>query len=147
MFFWWRRRRREAAGEENGTGERNNRAIGADAADTAHVAEGPDGAEAAADRVLELAGRRTAKQVAPQIGMTVLALAERHGVDFASNCRRGTCARCRCQVVAGSDCLSAPNEAETARLEPDEIAAGYRLGCQARVKAIGPMRIRHAPYF
>lgn len=106
-----------------------------------------DREEAQAERTLELAGRRTSKTVVATIGMTVLELAERHDVDFASNCRRGTCARCRCRVEEGSEFLSPPNEAETARLMPEELADGYRLGCQARVMEAGRMKIRHAPYF
>lgn len=150
LWAWWRSRRTsDGNGKQNGaqkgttgTGERTNETREAGAA---HGVAG--GQEAPGERLLELAGRRTVKTVAPQIGKSVLELAEENGVDFASNCRRGTCARCRCRVVEGGPFLSEPNEAETLRLEPDEIAEGYRLGCQARVTGIGPMRIRHAPYF
>lgn len=114
-------------------------------ADAAPVDAAP--AVAAHEGLLELAGRRTAKSIAPVIGMSVLELADANGIDFASHCRRGTCARCRCKIEAGSECLSEPNEAETERLLPEELSGGFRLGCQARVTDIGPMRIRHAPYF
>lgn len=123
----------------------------AEIADTAVTAD-TGSAKTTADaetsgRLLELAGRRTVRAVVPVIGKTVLELAEDNGVDFVSHCRRGTCARCRCRVEAGGEYLSAPNGVETARLGGDEIAEGYRLGCQARVTGFGPMRVRHAPYF
>jgi len=108
---------------------------------------GPEGGAAEPAATLELAGRRTAKAVVPVIGKSVLELAEANGIDFASHCRRGTCARCRCRVESGGEFLNEPNAAETERLTDDEIARGYRLGCQARVAGIGPVRIRHAPYF
>jgi len=148
LWAWWRARRTsdgkrtDANKGSTGTGEP---AIGTREAGGTLNAVGEQ--EAPEERMLELAGRRTVKAVVPQIGKSVLELAEEYGVDFASNCRRGTCARCRCRVVEGELYLSEPNEAETLRLEPDEIAAGYRLGCQARVTGIGPMHIRHAPYF
>lgn len=144
MVFWkrWRSRRHqdEAAragnGLESGTGTDSLRHGGAGA-----------GADESDEGTVELAGRQLTKRVMPDPELTVMALAERHGVDFASNCRRGTCARCRCKVLEGAGFMSEPNEAETLRLMPEEIADGYRLGCQARVTGDGPVRIRHAPYF
>lgn len=97
--------------------------------------------------VVELAGRTIQRKVKPVIGASILELAEHYKVDWNSNCRRGTCARCRCKVITGEDYLSKPNEAEIARLEPEEIEDGYRLGCQARVEQVGDVVIKHAPYF
>lgn len=144
MFFWkrWRNRRRQDGaaragnGPEAGTGTSALRHGGAGA-----------GEDEPGEGTVELAGRRLTKRLMPDPELTVLALAERHGVDFASNCRRGTCARCRCLVLEGAGFMNEPNKAETLRLTPEEIAGGYRLGCQARVTGDGPVRIRHAPYF
>ena len=43
--------------------------------------------------------------------------------------------------------LSEPNEAEQLRLEPEEIEQGYRLGCQAKVVASGPIKATLETYF
>ena len=97
--------------------------------------------------VITLQGRTIKKQVKPVIGATILELAQANKVDWLSNCKRGTCARCRSLVIEGMDCLSIPNEAEINRLEQDELAQGYRLGCQAKIIKAGPMSIKHASYF
>ncbi|WFB56287.1 2Fe-2S iron-sulfur cluster-binding protein [Paenibacillus sp. BR1-192] len=103
--------------------------------------------EAVPDRIIELTGREVQRSVAPVLGMTVLDLAERNEVDWNSFCKRGTCARCRCMVVEGIEYLSEPNLAEERRLDPEEIEEGYRLGCQSRIETVGPVKIKHAPYF
>jgi len=96
---------------------------------------------------IELAGRTVRRTVKPTVGVTILQLAEQHKVDWNSNCRRGTCARCRSKVLEGMEHLSEPNEAEIARLEPEEIEQGYRLGCQAKIVREGKIVVKHAPYF
>lgn len=103
--------------------------------------------EAVPDKLIELTGREVQKSVAPVLGMTVLDLAERNDVDWNSYCKRGTCARCRCFVSVGVGHLSAPNQAEEQRLDPEELEEGYRLGCQSRIESVGPVKIKHAPYF
>ncbi|MEC0256210.1 hypothetical protein PAEVO_25200 [Paenibacillus sp. GM2FR] len=103
--------------------------------------------EAVPDPIIELTGREVQRSVAPVLGMTVLDLAERNDVDWNSFCKRGTCARCRCMVVEGIEYLSDPNLAEERRLDPEEIEEGYRLGCQSKIEAVGPIKIKHAPYF
>lgn len=85
--------------------------------------------------------------VVPVVGLTVLELAEKNEVDWKSICKRGICARCRCHVSEGMDFLSEPNEAEEARLDPEEIEEGYRLGCQARLVRAGAVTVKHSPYF
>jgi len=96
---------------------------------------------------IELTGRTVRRTVKPVVGATILQLAEQHKVDWNSNCRRGTCARCRSKVLEGMEHLSEPNEAENARLEPEEIEQGYRLGCQAKIVREGKIVVKHAPYF
>jgi 2Fe-2S ferredoxin len=96
---------------------------------------------------IELAGRTIRRTVKPVIGASILQLAEQHKVDWNSNCRRGTCARCRSKVLEGMEHLSEPNEAEIARLEPEELEQGYRLGCQVKIVSRGKVVVKHAPYF
>jgi len=103
--------------------------------------------EAVPDLLIELSGREVQRSVAPVLGITVLDLAERNDVDWNSFCKRGTCARCRCLVVEGIEYLSEPNLAEERRLDPEEMEEGYRLGCQSKIEAVGPVKIKHAPYF
>lgn len=100
-----------------------------------------------AEALIELRGRSVARTVVPAAGASILELAERSKVDWMSNCKRGTCARCRCLVMEGMEHLTAPNQAELDRLNPEEIAQGYRLGCQARIASEGKIAVKHAPYF
>lgn len=99
------------------------------------------------DASVELKGRSVTRHAVPEIGASILELAERNKVDWLSSCKRGTCARCRCLVSEGMELLSAPNEAELERLESEEIAKGYRLGCQAKIEAAGKIAVKHASYF
>lgn len=97
--------------------------------------------------LITLRGRSVQREVKTVLGTTLLKLAEQHEVDWSSNCRRGTCARCRCLVTEGMEFLSEPNPAEIARLEPEELAQGFRLGCQATIVKDGECKVEHAPYF
>lgn len=99
------------------------------------------------DGIVELTGRSVHRKVVPVIGASILELAEKNKVDWNSNCRRGTCARCRCYVSEGMEFLSEPNAAERARLEEEEIVQGFRLGCQATITGEGPLKVKHSPYF
>lgn len=94
-----------------------------------------------------LIGRSIRRQVEAPEGMTILELAQKHEVDWNSNCKRGTCARCRCLVVDGREYLSESNEAELNRLEPEELEEGYRLACQTRIRTAGPVTVKYTPYF
>ena len=65
-------------------------------------------------------------------GQTILAAARDAGVPLASVCGgAGTCGRCQVRLVRGT--ASPLGDDEAALLTPGEIAAGYRLACQARV--------------
>ncbi|MBE1445976.1 MULTISPECIES: 2Fe-2S iron-sulfur cluster-binding protein [unclassified Paenibacillus] len=97
--------------------------------------------------MITLVGRKVQKQVEHDSGLTILDLAMKHEVDWSFSCTRGTCARCRCLVKEGREYLNEPNDAELDRLEPEEIDAGYRLGCQAMVKQDGPVTVVYKPYF
>ncbi|MFB6365642.1 2Fe-2S iron-sulfur cluster-binding protein [Paenibacillus elgii] len=97
--------------------------------------------------MINLKGRSVAKEVEPEIGKSILELALKHKVDWGFNCSRGTCARCRCLVSEGMENLTAPNDAETRRLEPEEIDEGFRLGCQARILSVGSIEVKLKTYF
>lgn len=97
--------------------------------------------------MLDLKGRTIHKQVAPTVGQSLLDIAIEHGIDWQFSCTRGTCARCRCLVEEGAPLLSEPSDAEWDRLDEDELEQGYRLGCQALVRAAGTIKAVNQPYF
>lgn len=94
-----------------------------------------------------LKGRTIEKTVVPEPGKTILQHAKDHEIDWQHMCRRGTCARCRCQVIEGAELLEEPTEAELRRLDPEEFDEGFRLGCQAVVKEQGKIVARNKTYF
>ncbi|MBO9607540.1 MAG: (2Fe-2S)-binding protein [Paenibacillaceae bacterium] len=96
---------------------------------------------------VELKGRRVSRTVDAAADDTILQLALKHDVDWGFNCTRGTCARCRCRIDSGMERLNAPTEAELDRLEPEELESGFRLACQAAVKAEGTITAVWKPYF
>lgn len=96
---------------------------------------------------VELKGRRVSRTVDAAVGDTILQLALAFDVDWGFNCTRGTCARCRCRIDSGMERLIEPTEAERDRLEPEELESGFRLGCQAAVKEVGPVTAVWKPYF
>lgn len=97
--------------------------------------------------MITLTGRTVKKTVPTRIGETLLKIAQSEGVDWQYNCSRGTCARCRCIVTEGAELLSEFNDAEWDRLGPEELEAGYRLGCQAVVQREGDIVARNKFYF
>ncbi|OAB44264.1 2Fe-2S iron-sulfur cluster-binding protein [Paenibacillus glacialis] len=96
---------------------------------------------------VELIGRKITKSVESKPGVSLLQHAIQHGVDWQHLCTRGTCARCRCIIEEGAEHLEEPTKAEHARLDPEEIEEGYRLGCQAIVKNSGQITARNKTYF
>ena len=82
-------------------------------------------------------GRRTSCRE----GASLLEAARRAGIPLASVCGgRGTCGQCR---VRASGPLSPPTAQELERLSAGELAAGYRLACQAKV--LGPTTVLVPP--
>ncbi len=72
------------------------------------------------------------RRVTAAEGQTILEAAHDAGVPLASVCGgAGTCGRCQVRLVRGT--VSPLGKDEAALLPPGEIAAGYRLACQARV--------------
>lgn len=57
---------------------------------------------------------------------SILDAALRQGADLPYACKGGVCATCKCKVVRGEVSM-----ATNYSLEPDELAAGYVLSCQA----------------
>jgi ferredoxin, 2Fe-2S len=97
--------------------------------------------------VITLTGRTLTKIVEPQVGQSLLELAQRASVDWQFNCSRGTCAKCRCFIVEGAQLLAESSDAEWERLGPEELEAGYRLGCQAIVVKTGNIKAINRTYF
>lgn len=57
---------------------------------------------------------------------SILDAALRQGADLPYACKGGVCATCKCKVLRGE-----VDMATNYSLEPDELAAGYVLSCQA----------------
>jgi ferredoxin, 2Fe-2S len=97
--------------------------------------------------VIEFISKTSKATAEPIAGMTVLNAALSLKLDWGFHCTRGTCARCRSLVTEGMEHLEPPTKAEIARLEPEELEAGFRLACQTVLKGSGPVQIKHKPYF
>ncbi|UUZ94412.1 (2Fe-2S)-binding protein [Paenibacillus sp. P25] len=97
--------------------------------------------------MLTLKGRRVHKTVEPETGWSILDTALKHEIDWGFSCMRGTCSQRRRLVSEGMELLNHPTEEELDALEPEELAQGYRLGCQAVIKQSGAMTVTHKPYF
>lgn len=101
----------------------------------------------AREATMQLRGRSIEKTIVPEPGKTILQHAKDHEIDWQHMCKRGTCARCRCQVIEGAEFLEEPTEAEHKRLDPEEFDEGFRLGCQTVVKAPGKIVAQNKTYF
>ena len=98
--------------------------------------------------MIELKGKTITKEVEAEEGLSLLDHAIKHKVDWSYSCTRGTCARCRCLVTEGGEYLEEITDAEWDRLEPEEFDEGYRLGCQAVIKAdAGTIKAMNKTYF
>ena len=71
-------------------------------------------------------GRRRSFSMTPE-DESVLAAAERAGLELPFSCRSGVCSTCRVKVIRGTVAM-----AHNVALEEWELAAGYTLACQAR---------------
>ena len=91
----------------------------------ANAAELPPG-EGLAQISVVMDGRRRSFPMAPT-DASVLAAAERAGLDLPFSCRAGICATCRTKLKSGQAVM-----AHNIALEPWEVAAGFILCCQAR---------------
>lgn len=100
------------------------------------------------DGVLELAFtvffEPSGRRLEGEEGETLIQLARRlsGGEGMASPCGgRGICGNCRVRVLEGS--LSDPDEIEKELLGADDLRAGCRLACQAKV--VAPVRVEIPP--
>jgi ring-1,2-phenylacetyl-CoA epoxidase subunit PaaE len=111
-------------------GESAGAAIAAPGAVAPHVAVTPaaDSAADGAEVTILMDGRR--RTFAMKINdETVLDAAARAGIELPFSCRAGVCSTCRTKVVSG-----AVEMAQNYALEDWEVAQGYVLACQSRVK-------------
>jgi 2Fe-2S ferredoxin len=97
--------------------------------------------------MIELIARLRSATVENKANFSILDLAIKHDIPWLFSCTQGTCARCRCLVSEGLSLLNEPTAAELDRLDPEEFAQGYRLACQAKVKAEGHVKVKNTPYF
>ncbi len=107
------------------------RADGQPRADTPPGSEGSQAVDLPQDEVLAqisvvMDGRRRSFPMAPT-DVSVLAAAERAGLDLPFSCRAGICATCRTKLKSGRAVM-----AHNIALEPWEVDAGFILCCQAR---------------
>jgi uncharacterized 2Fe-2S/4Fe-4S cluster protein (DUF4445 family) len=80
---------------------------------------------------LEITYRPYDKSTRVPPGTTLFSAAHWIGLPIDSTCGgRGTCGKCKVQIVEGAAALTA---ADSKQLEAREIEAGWRLSCQARV--------------
>ena len=99
-----------------------SQAVSAGAADAVELPP----AEVLAQISVIMDGRRRSFPMAPA-DTSVLAAAERAGLDLPFSCRAGICATCRTKLKSGQVVM-----AHNIALEPWEVAAGFILCCQAR---------------
>jgi ring-1,2-phenylacetyl-CoA epoxidase subunit PaaE len=92
------------------------------AADAAVLSPG----EVLAEISVVMDGRRRSFPMAPA-DVSVLAAAERAGLELPFSCRAGICATCRTKIKSGRAVM-----AHNIALEPWEVDAGFILCCQAR---------------
>ncbi len=85
----------------------------------------PAGSIVGAECTVVLNGRSSTVVVGPDD--TVLDAALRNRSDMPYSCRAGACSTCRARVTSGAVAMDV-----CYGLEPDEVAAGYVLTCQAR---------------
>jgi uncharacterized 2Fe-2S/4Fe-4S cluster protein (DUF4445 family) len=75
-------------------------------------------------------------KVEPRVGKTLLDLARETGVSIESICNSaGKCGKCKVIIGTGAQSLSSLTSSEQKLLTETELTAGFRLACQARVKA------------
>ncbi|MBD8497639.1 2Fe-2S iron-sulfur cluster-binding protein [Paenibacillus arenosi] len=97
---------------------------------------------------LKLMGRTREGQAEIIVGQTLLQSAIELQLDWQYRCERGTCAQCRCMIEEGHLQLNGITDAEWDRMDEDELRAGYRLACQAKVlEADTTIAAKFAPYY
>ncbi|MGP4080999.1 2Fe-2S iron-sulfur cluster-binding protein [Pseudalkalibacillus sp. R45] len=75
----------------------------------------------------------SAYSVRPDKDMTLLDSALQQGNELDFKCKKGTCGRCKVQLLKGKTILTEPNDQEKEKLD-NLINQGFRLACQTRLK-------------
>lgn len=99
-------------------------------AGTGRAAGTPRGVEATGAAELTVRWAGLERTVAVPAGVALLDAAVAAGLDLPYSCKGGVCATCRARLCAGEVDMAA-NYA----LDPDEVAAGFVLTCQARARS------------
>jgi ferredoxin len=80
--------------------------------------------------------------VEARLGERLLDVARRNASHIGFYCDgNGLCTMCECKVLSGADQLNPPNATEQVWLNEERLADGYRLGCQAALRGVGPVQV------
>ena len=83
------------------------------------------------DKHLRVTFQPSGRSVYVLAGTTVQEAAVRAGLAIETPCGGvGTCGKCRVQITVGA---GPPGQADRDAFDPDELAAGWRLGCQTTI--------------
>lgn len=81
-----------------------------------------------------------AKVVTARKGSTLFEIAQAAFIDVATSCNgKGTCGKCRIQLVEGR--IGEPHRDELEHLDPVEVASGVRLACRCKVMETATFRV------
>ncbi len=86
----------------------------------------------------------TDKPARAEIGMSVLALAERERQPIEAGCRMGVCGADPVAILEGRGCLTPPDEDELNTLRRLGFADSTRMACVARIQS-GPVTVSLTP--
>ncbi len=82
------------------------------------------------------------ESVEAQLGERLLAVARRNTSHIGFFCDgNGLCTMCECKILSGADQLNEPTDIEQVWLTDARMADGYRLGCQAALRGVGPIQV------
>ncbi len=78
--------------------------------------------------------KKTQKSFQIEKGSNLMKSLLENGRPVASSCNGdGVCAKCRIQILSGSENLSAPNETELFLREKFQLKANERISCQTEI--------------
>ena len=106
-------------------------------------------AKKVAEKTVEAAGAEVKftgsdKPARADIGMSVLALAERESQPIEAGCRMGVCGADPVAILDGGGCLTSPDEDELNTLRRLGFADNTRMACVARIQS-GPVTVALKP--
>ncbi|WP_261129350.1 (2Fe-2S)-binding protein [Bacillus sp. Marseille-Q3570] len=85
------------------------------------------------ESIIYLIQNGTAYSVRPDKDMTLLDSALQQGNELDFKCKKGTCGRCKVQLLKGNSILTEPNDQEKEKLDK-LVDQGFRLSCQTHLK-------------